>query len=37
MTTYMDDKVQILVLNELYKMENRTLFKGKTLVVYDLY
>ena len=35
--TYIEDKLQIKLLNELYKMENQTTFKGKTLVIYDLY
>ena len=35
--TYIEDKLQIKLLNELYKMENQTIFKGKTLVIYDLY
>jgi len=37
MSTYIDDQLQIKLLNELYKMENKTIFKGKTLVIYDLY
>jgi len=35
--SYIDTKMQIKLLNELYKMDYQTSIKDKTIVVYDLY
>lgn len=37
MSSYTEEKPQIRILNELYKMNNQTKVKGKTIALFDFY
>ena len=37
MNSYTEEKPQIKILNQLYKMNNQTKVKGKTIALFDLY